>query len=121
MLSLIVLRTAKLDAALAFYRALGLEFVSEQHGNGPIHYSTQIDKTVLEIYPGKEGSAPPRLQAGATMLGFQVKSMDETLVSLQSFGIEIITPAKDSPWGRRAVVVDPDGRAVEISQPPAVE
>lgn len=116
MLSLIVLRTAKLDAALAFYRALGLEFVSEQHGSGPVHYSTQIDKTVLEIYPGKEGSAPPRLQAGATMLGFQVKSVDDTLVSLQSLKVEVISPAKDSPWGRRAIVTDPDGRAVEIMQ-----
>lgn len=120
MLSLIVLRTAKLEAALAFYRTLGLQFVSEQHGAGPVHYSAQMSNMVLEIYPGKEGTAPPRLQAGATMLGFQVGSVDEVVTALQALGAEIITPVKDSPWGRTVVVADFDGRAIGITQPHAL-
>src|SRR6266498_3293777 len=105
-LSLLVLRTAKLEATLAFYRALGMEFVQEQHGSGPAHYSCQLGGTVVEIYPGSDGTAPPRQSGGATMLGFRVASVDATVATLQQLGAEVVTAPKDSPWGRRAVVAD---------------
>jgi hypothetical protein len=54
------------------------------------------------------------------MIGFRVPSVDETLAALAQLGMTPSSPAKDSAWGRRAVVVDPDGRAVEISEPPAL-
>jgi catechol 2,3-dioxygenase-like lactoylglutathione lyase family enzyme len=51
-------RAADLEKSLAFYRALGLEFQQEQHGNGPIHYASIMRETVIEIFPGKPGNAP---------------------------------------------------------------
>ena len=105
-----------MEATLAFYRALGLAFTEEQHGNGPVHHSCDMGGTVLEIYPGTDGNAPDRRAGGATMLGFRVASIDATLVDLQKLGASVITPPRDSQWGRRAVVADPDGRAVEITQ-----
>jgi catechol-2,3-dioxygenase len=45
-LGLIVLRTARLEHCLAFYRIIGLEFVEEQHGKGPIHYAASLGNTV---------------------------------------------------------------------------
>lgn len=115
-LSLIVLRTTTIESTLAFYLTLGLEFEQEQHGSGPIHYSCQIHDTVLEIYPGSEGHTPKRHSGGATMLGFRVTSVDATIGLLQQLGIEVVSAPKDSEWGRRAVVVDPDGRGVEITE-----
>ena len=41
-LSLMVLRTDNIEAVLAFYQAIGLQFQQEQHGSGPIHYSCEI-------------------------------------------------------------------------------
>ena len=105
-----------MDAMLGLYGALGLTFTQEQHGTGPIHHSCDMGGTVLEIYPGSEGGAPDRRAGGATSLGFRVSSVDATLSSLKQLGASVITPPKDSQWGRRAVVADPDGRAVEISQ-----
>jgi predicted enzyme related to lactoylglutathione lyase len=52
------------------------------------------------------------------MHGFRVQSLDAVLSSLQVLQAEIIHPPSDSPWGRRAVVLDPDGRAVELTQIP---
>jgi lactoylglutathione lyase len=112
-LSLIVLRSANVDAALTFYQALGLTFAQEQHGSGPIHYSCQIGGTVLEIYPGEEGVAPDRKSGGATMLGFAVASIDDVLAKLPD---KPMSAPKDSTWGRRAVVLDPDGRAIELTE-----
>lgn len=116
-LSLIVLRTSKMQETLAFYRAFGFAFSEEQHGSGPIHHSTQIGSSVLEIYPGDAAEPMNRKASGATMLGFAVESLDNTLQALEKLRATVISAPKDSPWGRRAVVVDPDGRSVELSEP----
>ena len=113
--SLIVVRTSQLDRTLAFYRALGLVFQQEQHGSGPVHYSTEIGDTVMEIYPGTE-QLVDRRGSGATMLGFRVESVDDTVAALTELGGAVVTSPRDSEWGRRAVVTDLDGRALELSE-----
>ena len=115
-LSLIVLRCVDLDASRTFYTYLGLSFETEQHGDGPVHYSYQQGELVLELYPGKPNSVLARTQAGASMHGFRVESLDVILTSLQTLGTKIVHPPSDSPWGRRAVVLDPDGRTIELTQ-----
>ena len=116
-LNLIVLRSASLDLALRFYGALGLEFTQEQHGKGPVHHSCLLGGMVLELYPGKPGAAPERSRGGATLLGFQVNDLDTLLDALVSLGAAVLTPHRNTEWGRRAVVQDPDGRAVEFTEP----
>ncbi|HEY1173079.1 MAG TPA: VOC family protein [Verrucomicrobiae bacterium] len=117
-INLMVLRVADLVSARAFYEVLGLAFVQEQHGSGPIHFSCERGGMVLELYPGKPGQAPERLNAGATMLGFSVESVETTLVKLNALNVTVVTEPKESPWGKRMVVLDPDGRTIEISEPP---
>jgi predicted enzyme related to lactoylglutathione lyase len=117
-LSLMVLRSSNIETSMAFYRALNLDFQQEQHGSGPIHYSCQIGAAVMEIFPGEAGTAPDHKSGGATMLGFTVSSLDDTLEALLNINIAPLSPPKQSAWGRRAVVIDPDGRAVEISEAP---
>jgi lactoylglutathione lyase len=115
-LSLTVLRNSNLDACLAFYGALGLTFQQEQHGSGPIYYSCELGPTVVEIYPGAPGAAPGRKHGGATMLGFAVQSLDAVLDALRLLGVEPTAPPKASAWGRRVLVIDPDGRAIDLSE-----
>jgi predicted enzyme related to lactoylglutathione lyase len=115
-LGLLVLRAADLEKALGFYQAIGLIFQPERHGSGPVHYSTEIGGMVMEIFPGDPGTAPDRKNGGATMLGFNVPSLDETLNLLADIGCSPLAPPKDSAWGQRAVVIDPDGRAVELNE-----
>ncbi|MEZ4669741.1 MAG: VOC family protein [Anaerolineae bacterium] len=115
-INLVVLRTSRLEIMLKFYGILGLEFTEERHGSGPIHYSAQVDGVVLEIYSGGEGNAPDRKLGGATMIGFGVNSLDTLLSNLNDLGVVPLAPPKDSQWGRRVVILDPDGRAVEVSE-----
>jgi predicted enzyme related to lactoylglutathione lyase len=116
-LGLLVLRSSDMDAALTFYRAIGLAFVEEQHGSGPVHYSCILGATVIEIYPGSAQEPLDLGGSGATMLGFNVASLDAVLDALKQIGAPILTTPKVSAWGRRAVVHDPDGRAVELNEP----
>lgn len=119
LLNLVVLRASATDASLAFYRALGLSFVEEQHGVGTVHYSCKVGNIVVEIYPGNSDNILDRRNAGATMLGFQVENVERVIESLRIVGAQILTDPQESDWGRRAVVLDPDGRAIELSEPPS--
>jgi lactoylglutathione lyase len=115
-MNLLVLRTANVETMLAFYKALGLTFEQEQHGTGPIHYSTQPGDVTMEIYPAEAGQAPDRKAGGATMIGIKVESIDAVAEQLQNLGIKMLSAPKDSTWDRRATVLDPDGRMIELTQ-----
>ena len=113
-LTLLVLKTLEVDRLLAFYQTLGFRFVEEQHGKGPVHYSATIGAMVFEIYP----AAAVESVDSATRLGFEMANLAETVESLRSAGTPIISEPKETRWGARAVVRDPDGRAVELYQRP---
>ncbi len=98
--------------AAEFYSRLGLQFVRHQHGSGPAHFAAMIGSSVFELYPqGPNG--PSTL---GTRIGFSVPSLDAAMAALSDYPAAIVSPPKDSEWGRRAVVVDPDGHRVELLQ-----
>jgi lactoylglutathione lyase len=112
-LKLVVLKTHQVDNLRSFYSAIGVELVKEQHGNGPIHFAGHVGDVVFEVYPLPEDGPP----ADATMrLGFAVAGVVEVVQALQALGSTVVTQPQATQWGFRAVVRDPDGRAVEISQ-----
>jgi catechol 2,3-dioxygenase-like lactoylglutathione lyase family enzyme len=111
-LNLVVIFSNDLQRSVEFYTSLGLTFTLERHGNGPEHFASEIGGLVFEIYPRPadgENSGPARI-------GFRVASVDEALATLKLRGVRVLSAPHDSPWGRRAVVSDPDGRRVEISE-----
>jgi lactoylglutathione lyase len=115
-LGLMVLRAADPARTRRFYEALGLSFRPEQHENGVLHYASEIGSLVVEIYPGKE--APPRdaNSAGSTMIGLRVADLDRAYIAATAQGAKSRRAPADSSFGRRAVIEDPDGRVVELTQ-----
>jgi len=111
-LNLVVLRSTDLDGAARFYGALGISFQRERHGTGPEHLAGKLGGgVVFEIYPQGDGEGTLK-----TRIGFAVDSISELLPALKAAGGSVVSPPQDSPWGLRAVVADPDGHRVELSQ-----
>ena len=110
-LSLVVLKTRQVDSLRRFYGSLGIELAEEQHGKGPVHYAGRVGDVVLEVYPLPEGDAPGD---ATTRLGFAVATVAEVVQALQALGAPVVTEPQATKWGFRAVVRDPDGRAVEL-------
>jgi lactoylglutathione lyase len=103
-LNLVVIRAHDIERSASFYELIGLRFVRHRHGKGLEHYSNEENGVVFEIYPRQS-------EADSTVgvrLGFSVASVDAVVDNLASSG-EVHSAPKDSPWGRRAVVQDPDG------------
>jgi len=102
-LTLLVLRCSNIEKSKEFYEKLSFSFIKEQHGKGPIHYSTMIGSLVLELYPlGKSNIDNIRL-------GFIIDNKN----ILEDENIEIVS---EYSFNNKItyVIVDPDGRKVEI-------
>ncbi|MBW4621922.1 MAG: VOC family protein [Cyanosarcina radialis HA8281-LM2] len=112
-LNLVVIRSSNIEQTAAFYQLLGLSFIKHQHGKGLEHFASELGGVTFEIYPHTSGTT----STAATRLGFQVFSVDVVICELKKYGASIISPPMDSAWGRRAVVADPDGHLVELTQP----
>jgi lactoylglutathione lyase len=111
-LNLVVLRSPDITRAAAFYSRLGLEFTRHQHGSGAEHFAAELSGSVFELYPLSQ-ETPSTL---GSRVGFSVPSLDDAIVALNDYPGSIISAPNDSPWGRRAVVADPDGHRVELLQ-----
>jgi catechol 2,3-dioxygenase-like lactoylglutathione lyase family enzyme len=111
-LNLIVLRSTDMPRAAAFYSRLGLRFIRHQHGTGPEHYAAELGSSAFEIYP-HIADGPSTL---GTRIGFSVPSLDSAIAALGDYPHALLSPPKDSEWGRRAVVADPNGHRIELLQ-----
>ena len=119
-LNLLVLYSHDADRLAAFYTQFGFIFQKHRHGAGVEHYAAEIVSEqkevrypfVFEIYPAKNGDAATRVR-----LGFRVPSVDDRIAALVADGVTVVTPTKQTEWGRRAVIADPDGNRVELTEP----
>jgi hypothetical protein len=66
---------------------------------------------LLEVYPLPEDGS--RADA-TTRLGFAVERVGEVVQALKALGAPVVTEPGATQWGIRAVVRDPDGRAIEL-------
>ncbi|MGC4072362.1 MAG: VOC family protein [Nibricoccus sp.] len=111
-LNLIVLRVPDLGRAAEFYSAFGITFEKHAHGKGPEHLAAELGPIVFELYPQATDDGSTK----NTRIGFQVIDPDKLLIRLESNGAKIVSALKDSPWGRRAVIDDPFGHRIEITE-----
>lgn len=108
-INLIVLRSNNLTNALAFYHGLGLNFQKEQHGKGPIHYSTKIGQLTLELYPAT--AANPSTES--LRIGLKVDSIERVIADT---GARVLVGPQINGALRKAVIQDPDGHKLELTE-----
>lgn len=107
-LNLVVLRSPDLERAKSFYENLLSCKFDEHLDHGPKHYGISLGEVYLEIYSTKENR--PSIDS----FGFHVPSIDEVINKL---GNECIhRAARESSFGRYAIIKDPDNRLVHISE-----
>lgn len=111
-LSLLVLRSAVPERLAAFYAHLGVTFEKHRHGSGPVHFSATLNGLVFEIYPLTEGEAGPR----GLRIGFAVEDVAGMFATWVEAGGAAVVPPKMSEWGLRAVLDDPEGHRIELTQ-----
>lgn len=101
-------------ATRQFYETVGLSFVAEKHGDGPVHYACDFQGIVLEIYPLRPGVVAKPCNTVAIILF--VAEFEKALAGVKAMDIK---PGPISVYvetdGLRAVNVhDPDGLLVRL-------
>lgn len=96
--NLLVIRSPNIQRAITFYETLGIRFERHSHGKGPEHYASETCGFVFEIYPQRDEASTTI----NTRIGFNVDSVDASLESLMKLDVDVVSPAKNSEWGRRA-------------------
>jgi catechol 2,3-dioxygenase-like lactoylglutathione lyase family enzyme len=110
-LRLLVLRTANTEKLADFYRLFGMIFNYHQHDNSPFHYSALIGQCVFEIYPLSKS----QIEADKHLrLGFEIDNFDQTIIKLKALQIPFSLEPTETEFVFLAIVVDPDGRKVEL-------
>ena len=111
-INLIVLKVQNIERSKIFYSQFGLIFQSEQHGNGPQHYSCIINGLVFELYPASTNLNNPTQNI---RLGFHVENLSQLFETI--FDAEkIITPPQNTLFGFRAVIMNHDGHIIELTE-----
>lgn len=109
-LNLVVLQSADFDRTTAFYNKLGITFDRHRHGNGPEHLAAELADCVLEFYPATTTPIQP------IRIGLKVPNLEAVIASFQDTPDAILSPPKTTPWGRRAILKDPSGHKVELTE-----
>ena len=119
MIDALVLYANDLEKTVAFYRSIGLTLETEEHDGGPIHFVCELEGAHFAIYEAKEkNEARRRAQGGGAQIGFRTDSLDSTMTLAQAAGAKILIAPQSVPWGKRAVLEDPDGRPIELNEAP---
>jgi hypothetical protein len=112
-MNLLVRRAANPDKLRLFYQALGAVFVPEQHGKGSLHYSCRWGDLLFEIYPAT--AAHPVTQN--TRWGFQIEGLDAAVRAGVVAGGQVLSLPKNLAGERHAVMTDPEGHTLELTEP----
>jgi hypothetical protein len=114
----LVLFSSRVTQTANFYRALGIDLADDGHGDGYEHAATDLGGVHFAVLDAE--AVPDRTlawrEAGSSFPGVYVDSLEQTLTALAKLGAPLLLAHQARDRGCRAVVKDPDGRAVEINQ-----
>lgn len=112
------INTSSLETQLEFFRALGVDFKEKKIKNAGSLYSGLMGD--LEVIVSDSLSAK---QAGQPLMSvrLEVRDLEEVWNRIKLIpGLETVMDLQDLPDGKTAVVLDPDGRAFELTESVAV-
>ncbi len=108
--SVVLLVCADLARSRTFYRdVLGLKLLAE---DGAWANFALGDGSTLSLHAKPELLA---VRPGSLQLGFAVESVDTFVGDCTQLGVPVFQDPYDEPFGRVAVIGDPDGYPIQIS------
>jgi|GEM_PF-2337749 len=111
----LALKSSDVLALRDFYAALGFVFQENRVAKGSVVWRGQVGPVELVLHSGsrrKEEATPE------TSFRIQVEDIAGKITALRKLGIQIVLDLEFLDDGQTAVVLDPDGRSVELWAPP---
>ena len=110
MINFVTLFADDLEATADVYRALGLTFVGERHGDGPFHLAHDNGGLVVEIYQKAQANCD------GVMLGLEVADLASARAEILRTSARIIKDIAMVDGTARMIVADPEGRQIYVQE-----
>lgn len=107
----VILLVSNMDKSVKFYKdTLGLPLKSKSKDWTEFYK----EGTVLALTPAKRKSM---VSSGTGMLvGFMVADMDAAVKELKAKKVRFFKKPKDEPFGKHAIIEDPDGHLISLAE-----
>lgn len=116
----VIWRSNNIKQMLQFYRILGIPLDHDTHEGDEHtrHYEADLEGVHYALFERQKGSADAgSANCDSPMLGFEVTDLLSLVKSLEEIGATFKSGLEETPWGKRVVAYDPDGRPIELYQP----
>ena len=107
----VILLVSNMEKSMRFYRdTLGIPIKTKSKD-----WTEFFNKdTVLALHPAKKKN---KMKTGSGMLvGFEVSDLDATVKKLKEKRVKFFKKPKQEPFGKHAIIRDPDGHLVSIAE-----
>jgi lactoylglutathione lyase len=107
----IILIVSEMEKSLVFYKdILGLPIKSQSEAWTEFF----VNGTVLALHPAENKT---KLKTGISILiGFMVSDLETNVKKLKENKVKFFKEAKEEPFGKHAIIEDPDGHLISIAE-----
>lgn len=107
----VILLVSNMQASIKFYKdTLGLPLKSKSKDWTEFFQ----DGTVVALHPMRRKSLVG--SSAGMLVGFMVSDMDATVKELKAKKVKFFKKPKDEPFGKHAIIEDPDGHLISIAE-----
>jgi lactoylglutathione lyase len=110
-LGAIILLVSDMDNSTRFYRDV-LNLPIKSQSKDWIEFFNR--ETVLALHPARK-ARQPSLQ-GNVLVGFMVSDLEAEVELLQRKNVKFFKRLKDEPFGKHAIIEDPDGHLISLAE-----
>ena len=111
----VILLVSDIKSSIRFYRdTLGMEL--KQESKDWTELSTR--GTVLALHPARKKKIKKN---NGMLVGFSISDFDDVISSLKKKRVKFYKKPKQEPFGKHAIIQDPDGHLLSIVQMPQEE
>lgn len=97
---------------VAFYNALGANLVAKKVKAGSESYQGHLQDLEITIYSSSQKAAPA---TPSFSICFEVDNIGSVMQKLKGLAdVQILMDIEQLPYGKTAIVKDPDGHSIEI-------
>jgi len=107
----VILLVSDMDSSIKFYRDI-LNVPVKTQSNEWTEFITS--GTVIALHPSRRKTETK--QTSNILIGFMVSDLDETTGLLKQKGVKFFKKLKDEPFGKHAIIEDPDGHLISIAE-----
>lgn len=105
-------RTGNTEGLIKFYVLLGFTIKEKKPESTTIEYILNDDRIIAEVIP----SSLPEPGFEKKRIVIRVQNIEEIISKLKTEGFDLFASPYRNKWENSALLKDPDGRTIEISE-----